>query len=215
MKLRINKAHYPVTVLGYGKRIGLWLQGCSLSCPGCCSQDTWDQDGGAAIDVAELLGWCRDSSGGDLDGVTISGGEPFEQADALAELLSGLRTWAQRLDREVDLLCYSGLPLWRLQANYASILALLDAIIPEPFVQTLPAAVWRGSANQPLVALSDLGRHRYSSGNVLDSAAKRLQIQVDENRIWMIGIPAAGDLERLEANCRERGLLLDGVSWRA
>jgi anaerobic ribonucleoside-triphosphate reductase activating protein len=215
MKLRINKAHYPVTVLGHGKRIGLWLQGCSLGCPGCCSQDTWDKEGGAAIDVAALPDWCRDSSDGDLDGVTLSGGEPFEQPEALAALLSGLRAWTQTLGREVDLLCYSGLPLRRLQADYAPILALLDAIIPEPFVQTLPAAALRGSANQPLVALSDLGRRRYSSGNVSGSAGKRLQIQVDENRIWMIGIPKTGDLERLEASCRERGLLLDGVSWRA
>lgn len=215
MKLRINKAHYPVTVLGYGKRIGLWLQGCSLGCPGCCSQDTWDKDGGAAIDVAELLDWCRAGSGGDPDGVTISGGEPFEQAEALATLLSGLRAWTQSLDREVDLLCYSGLPLRRLQTDYALILALLDAIVPEPFVQMLPATALRGSSNQPLVALSDLGRRRYSGGSVSGSAAKRLQIQVDENRIWMIGIPSAGDLERLEANCRERGLLLDGISWRA
>ena len=39
--IRLNKAHYPVTALGPGRRIGLWLQGCALACPGCISQDSW------------------------------------------------------------------------------------------------------------------------------------------------------------------------------
>ncbi|HSV19446.1 MAG TPA: 4Fe-4S cluster-binding domain-containing protein, partial [Casimicrobiaceae bacterium] len=42
--IELNKAHWPVTVLGPGKRIGLWLQGCSIHCPGCVSQDTWSAD---------------------------------------------------------------------------------------------------------------------------------------------------------------------------
>ena len=40
MLIAINKAHYPVTVLGSGQRIGIWFRGCRLHCPGCVSQDT-------------------------------------------------------------------------------------------------------------------------------------------------------------------------------
>jgi anaerobic ribonucleoside-triphosphate reductase activating protein len=39
MKIAVSKAHYPVTVLGPGKRIGIWL-GCRIQCKGCVSQDT-------------------------------------------------------------------------------------------------------------------------------------------------------------------------------
>jgi hypothetical protein len=46
---------------------------------------------------------------GGVDGVTITGGEPFEHPDGLAELLRGLHAWRADLERPVDILCYSGL----------------------------------------------------------------------------------------------------------
>ena len=49
MKIAINKAHFPVTVLGPGRRIGIWLQGCSIHCKGCVSQDTWAADPGRTV----------------------------------------------------------------------------------------------------------------------------------------------------------------------
>ena len=39
--IAISRIHYPVTTLGPGKRIGIWMQGCSIRCPGCISADTW------------------------------------------------------------------------------------------------------------------------------------------------------------------------------
>ena len=91
--LQLNKAHWPVTVLGPGRRIGLWVQGCTIDCKGCVSQDTWPQDATKAIAVRDLVAWCKRTAGDALDGVTISGGEPFEQPDGLRALLAGLRAW--------------------------------------------------------------------------------------------------------------------------
>src|SRR5215218_593389 len=88
--IQLNKAHWPVTVLGPGRRIGLWMQGCSIHCPGCVSQDTWPADPATAITVDALVDWCRTTTGSALDGVTISGGEPFDQPDALLRLLVAL-----------------------------------------------------------------------------------------------------------------------------
>ena len=212
--LQINKAHYPVTVLGPGKRLGLWLQGCTLRCRGCVSQDTWESDPSRAMKIADLLAWCRKSTGDELGGVTISGGEPFDQPQGLRELLKGLHAWRKQSGRTFDILCYSGYPLLTLQQRHPKLLALLDALIPEPYADGLPLGkIWRGSANQSLVPLSELGRERYAP--YLDAAAdKRIQMAVENKRIWLIGIPERDDMTQLEALCRSRGLTLEQVSWR-
>ncbi len=216
MNIAINRAHYPVTVLGPGKRIGIWLQGCSIRCPACVSQDTWASDAGREMTVATLLAWCRRVAADGVDGITLSGGEPFDQARALTVLLTALHDWRQRSGRDFDILCYSGYPLATLQRKHAGILALLDAVIPEPYVDGLPLAhVWRGSANQPLVPLSARGAARYAAYlTVPAEEGRRMQVAADGGRLWFIGIPQRGDMTALEDLCRQRGLTMDAVSWR-
>ncbi|HMX17539.1 MAG TPA: 4Fe-4S cluster-binding domain-containing protein, partial [Rhodocyclaceae bacterium] len=201
MKIAVNKAHFPVTVLGPGRRIGLWLQGCSIRCKGCVSRDTWEPDPAKAMTVASLLAWCRRTTGGVLDGVTISGGEPFDQPAALAALLDGLQRWRRELARPFDLLCYSGHPLKTLRRDHADILARLDALIPEPYSDGRPlGGLWRGSDNQPLVPLSPLGEARYREAIDAPAASqdKRMQVAVEAGRLWFIGIPHRGDMAALE-----------------
>lgn len=217
MNIRINKAHFPVTVLGPGRRLGIWLQGCSIRCPGCLSRDTWAPHGGSAMAVDALLDWCRATCGEALDGVTLSGGEPFDQAPALAALLDGLDAWRAESGKEFDLLCYSGHPLRTLQKRFPELLARLDAVIAEPFVDGLAQTrLWRGSGNQSLQPLSPLGHARYAPylDATADSQGKRLQMQVDQGRVWYVGIPARGDLDALAALCRERGLEFRDMSWK-
>jgi anaerobic ribonucleoside-triphosphate reductase activating protein len=217
VKIAVNKAHFPVTVLGPGRRIGIWVQGCKIRCKGCVSQDTWEPDPGRETTVARLLAWCRKTSEGIFDGVTISGGEPFDQPRALAALIDGLIAWRDSAGTDFDILCYSGYPLATLQKRHAPLLARLDAIIPEPFVESLPLKhLWRGSANQSLVPLSARGRARYAPfvEATADTFGKRIQAGVDGQRIWFVGIPARGDMAALEASCAARGIALSKVSWR-
>ncbi len=216
VKISINKAHYPVTVLGPGRRVGIWVQGCRIHCPGCVSKDTWAGDPEREMSVARLLAWCRESSGGQLDGVTLSGGEPFDQPKALAALLDGLDHWRTTAGLDFDILCYSGYPLTTLQKRHPRLLDRLDALIPEPYVDTLPLAhLWRGSANQPLELLSERGRQRYAEFVDAPAAAfgKRIQVSVDGRRVWAAGIPERGDMQALEALCKERGLGFADASW--
>lgn len=218
MQISLNKAHYPVTVLGPGKRIGLWFQGCSIHCPDCVSQDTWAVDGGKSLPVGELISWCKSVAKDGLDGVTISGGEPFDQPKALAALLDGLIRWRNKAGLDFDLLCYSGYPLEKLRRQHPDLLVKLDALIPEPFVAALPMdRLWRGSANQSLVALSERGQRVYPPfmDAAADAQGKRMQMGVDQGRVWYVGIPDRGDMAALEALCRERGLSFDQASWKA
>src|ERR1043165_1857353 len=71
--LQLNKAHWPVTVLGPGRRIGLWVQGCTIGCRGCVSQDTWPSDAKKTVAVQDLVAWGRRVSGDAPDRVSLRG----------------------------------------------------------------------------------------------------------------------------------------------
>jgi anaerobic ribonucleoside-triphosphate reductase activating protein len=212
--LLFNKAHYPVTTLGYGTRAGVWTQGCTIGCPGCLSRDTWAADPGRAVEVAAICEWLV-SLPDPLDGVTISGGEPFQQPEALRELLVAVRSWRRRRHAPLDVLVYSGYPLasLRRRTERRDLLALCDAVVAGPYVERLNVGTrWRGSANQVVVPLTELGRERY--GNVTGDERPAVQVSVEPDRIYFIGIPGPGAMERLAADLAGAGVHLDGTSWR-
>ncbi|GAA1782485.1 4Fe-4S cluster-binding domain-containing protein [Actinomadura chokoriensis] len=233
--LLLAKAHYPVTTLGPGTRAGIWTQGCTLHCPGCLSRDTWDADPRRAVPVATVLGWLA-SLPGPVDGVTISGGEPFEQPAALAALLRGVRAWRDEPGREtieLDILVYSGYAYSRLSRSGETreILDMCDAVITGPYVDRLNpggrhsgdgSLLWRGSANQRVVPLSPLGRERYGAvagvGETGEGTGPRVQVSVDEGpegrRVYYIGIPRRGDMEHLTSRLDRAGVRSGDVSWR-
>ena len=218
MKISINKAHYPVTVLGPGIRLGIWLQGCSIGCKECVSQDTWARDPGRDMTVAQLMSWCKQTANAQLEGITISGGEPFDQPDALNALLDALRQWRTRSKMDFDILCYSGYPYATLQKRHVKILRKLDALIPEPYVDAKPLShVWRGSSNQTLQLLSSRGQQKYAPyvAATADQHNKRIQTMLDGDTMWYVGIPARGDMAALEESCNSRGVKLANVSWKS
>lgn len=192
MRIAISRVHFPVTTLGPGRRLGIWFQGCSIRCPGCISADTWAADR-SWLELAELLGrigtWLDRT-----EGITISGGEPFDQADALGALLRSLRERTA-----ADILVYSGYAFERLERSLTAFEGLIDALITEPFVveapQTLPL---RGSDNQRLHRLTALGRSRFADHDEPASEGSAFDVMFDEDgTVWLAGIPRRGDFERL------------------
>lgn len=215
--LALSRIHYPVDVLGPGRRVGIWVQGCTLTCPGCLSRDTWDPHGGQVVAVPDVVQAVLDlTAGRDVSGVTISGGEPFQQPEALEELLELIvPALEQTRTSPVDVLVYSGFGLATLRKRHARILDLIDALIPEPYrAAEAPGGRWRGSSNQPLVLLSDLARARHEVPGSGPQPEATMQVAVDDDGVWMIGVPGPGDLRRLEARLRERGVVLSNTSWR-
>lgn len=79
--------HFPVVTLGPGRRLGIWLQGCSIHCEGCIAPENQPFDEVFMMTVDELMNETADALN-EADGVTISGGEPLDQKDALQCLLS-------------------------------------------------------------------------------------------------------------------------------
>lgn len=216
MKIGLNKVHYPVTALGPGTRIGIWTQGCSIGCADCVSRDTWEPSPLRDVEVPELVAVALELASDGFDGVTISGGEPFDQADVLLDLITRLRAVAAlQSPRRVDILCYSGYPLKVLRLRHREVLASLDAVIAEPFNRRLPTnLIWRGSANQVLEPLSVLGHERYDE--YVDCRPERPPMQLTvASGVMYIGVPRIGEMDRLAEMSRNAGLVQEGASWRA
>ncbi len=153
MNLRLAGYQVDSIVDGPGVRLALFVQGCSRRCPGCHNPETHDPHGGSDASLDQLIGLIACCRG--IDGVTISGGEPFEQATATAAL-------AVRIAQQgLDLAIYSGYTFEELlvkSANDRDVRTMLDAgrlLVDGPFILdeqdlTLP---FRGSRNQRLIDL--------------------------------------------------------------
>ena len=77
---------------GPGFRFAVWAQGCAIRCPGCFNPHFWRADGGRAVTADDLARQAiQAAEDGAIEGVTLLGGEPFEQAGGFASFASSVR----------------------------------------------------------------------------------------------------------------------------
>lgn len=201
MMLYLSRIHFPVTTLGPGRRIGVWFQGCSIRCNGCVSADTWVASKGGVL-VHEIMRaidpWLNQA-----EGITISGGEPFDQPEALIELLKQLRS-----KTSIDILVYSGHTFEKIAPLVNQCNGLIDALISDPYEENTPQTlVLRGSDNQRLHYLTVLGETRFRKfARTLKSSDKTFDIMFEEEgAIWLAGIPKRDDMQRLKTILAKEG----------
>ena len=147
MLIRIAGIVPESIVDGPGFRFTVFTQGCFHNCPGCHNPETHDPTSGRAVTVESLTDAMRNNPL--LDGLTLSGGEPFLQADACALLAAeargmGLNVWA-----------YSGYTFEELAADPEKrrLLTACDVLVDGPFQmseRTLEKR-FRGSRNQRVI----------------------------------------------------------------
>lgn len=172
--MKVARILAPVHSLGPGERVCLWTQGCKKNCKGCISPEMQLQVGknieeaslGEVIKQAALARQCR--------GLTISGGDPFEQEEALFALLKFVRPAFD------DILVYTGYELSELLAGTAGnegkeCLKYIDVLIDGRYIdeKNTRDCVLRGSSNQKIHFLNDSLRDEYEKymkkGRVLES----------------------------------------------
>lgn len=162
---------------GPGSRAVVWVQGCSIGCEGCCNPDMQDRRRRRVVDPLALLERLS-GTGSPLEGLTLTGGEPFEQPRAGALLLAGARAAG------LSTVVYSGRTLADLRnsadAWIGRMLAETDVLIDGPFVRARAGDfLWRGSSNQQIRLLSDRYsaadlKHRHAREEIIvDTAAAR------------------------------------------
>lgn len=213
--LRVSRVHFPVTALGPGTRLGVWVQGCPLACAGCMSRDTWDPDGGTDREVGQLAATWQDAVAAGADGITISGGEPLAQAAALTALLSRIVEVRAMTGSEHDVLLFTGFEPEELDDEQLGAFHMADAVVTGRFRASAPTdLIWRGSANQRMRLNTDLGRRRYAP--FVDEEPERapLQLLAEQDGIRLIGVPRRGTLQTLERTLRGDGFRPEAVTWR-
>ncbi|CAK0756038.1 Anaerobic ribonucleoside-triphosphate reductase-activating protein [Gammaproteobacteria bacterium] len=148
---------------GPGLRSVVWTQGCPFNCSGCFNPDFLSFSGGRIVSVSEIVDWILTEE--DTEGVSFSGGEPFSQASALAEV-------AERVhDAGKGVLIFTGFTSEALYKNtridIQRLLATTDLLVAGPYQRDKPCRhSLLASTNQELIFLTqryrtlDLGHRR-------------------------------------------------------
>ena len=199
--LRVHFCAANVRVLGPGVRYVVWTQGCPRRCPGCVAPEAQPLDGGQLIPVETLAR--RVLRHPDIEGLTLSGGEPFLQCEALCALVDAVR---EKLDAGV--IVYTGYTLEELQAmdrpEVRAFLSRIDLLIDGPYIEELNDGLsLRGSSNQRVLCLTE--RYRDALGEYGREGGRPLECRVGENGFFVVGIPDRDALDMLHKTNKNGG----------
>lgn len=151
-RMRIASTMSDSIVDGPGLRFTVFTQGCPHNCPGCHNPETHDPAGGHEVTVEELAE--KIGKNPLTDGLTLSGGDPFLQAEECAKLAAlahgqGKNVWTYT-GYTWEILTAAGRPDWD------ALLAETDVLVDGPFVAAQKSydALFRGSTNQRLIDMA-------------------------------------------------------------
>ena len=148
----IDRILYPVSSLGPGNRLCIWVSGCEARCKGCANPELWKQLSEQQITVDNLAVMIKKQlKGKKIDGITISGGEPFNQAVEIVKLL-------ELLNIKGDVLVFSGYLIdeIRKDINKNLLLEKIDVLVDGKYIEEFNdgKSGLRGSSNQQIHILS-------------------------------------------------------------
>lgn len=147
MTINILNILHDTTVDGPGFRTSIYCAGCRHACKGCHNPQSWDFNGGHAMEVDELL---QEVLSDPFADVTFSGGDPLYQAKGFAELARRIKSESKK-----TIWCYTGFLFEELLHNTEAmeLLAYTDVLVDGPFMQDLrdEELLFRGSRNQRII----------------------------------------------------------------
>lgn len=170
---------------GPGCRCGIWFQGCSLGCKDCFNPETHPHEPNHLVPIEDLVKWVLSLSV--IEGVSISGGEPFEQAEGLSLFLKTIKRRTNHNSEVLSVLVYTGYEIDFLTSspdkNIQEAMSYIDILCAGPFIEELrnDSLLWCGSLNQQLHYLTD----RY--GQWME---KEWKIHVPSEEITIAGVKA-------------------------
>jgi len=166
-------------VNGPGNRFVLWTQGCSKGCKNCFNPETWSYEVYKELSPRQIFELIKNF---ELEGVTISGGDPLEQEDELLELLFLLK----EIKLPKGIILFSGFSRNEIRENpiREKCLSYIDVLIDGRYVEELKVeSSLRGSSNQKFYFFSDkISREELSFD-------QEIEISLLEEDIMMTGFP--------------------------
>ena len=177
----------PVHTLGPGRRVTLWTQGCGKKCPDCTAPELQKFRKELEIPESMLARMLTDAARrNSCSGLTISGGDPFEQSAALLSLLRLLR------GKFEDILVYTGFTMEEIRAGTAGkegveCLQYMDVLIDGRYVAHLndPSCTLRGSSNQKIWYLTQGMEEKYAE---YLAAGRKVENFIHQDHVVTVGI---------------------------
>ena len=202
--MQIARIYYPVKTLGPGDRIGIWTVGCQQRCYRCSNPELWDADPIKDIDLTTIQNTLlRVKAENRIDGITISGGEPFLYPEELCRLVLFLKR-----DISEDILIYTGYTIdelyWSEDPYTIKALENIAVLIDGPYVDNLNDDTGlRGSSNQQILFIDSRYERKYRNTML----HKRFVQNVHYNGgLVSFGIPLKNYKENLSTQLRQRGI---------
>lgn len=196
----IARILYPVNVLGPGKRIGIWFNGCNHHCLGCSNPELWtpQERYKTTLDILMRLieHICKTQL---VDGFTLTGGDPFAQSDALQQLLPELTKFSD------DILVYTGFDYDEVLLKYPEIVSQIGVLIDGKYIQERNSGViLRGSDNQRIIILNEQLTDKYH--RYLATAQNEIQNFTALDGVISVGIHRPGYEDQVDTLLRGKGL---------
>jgi anaerobic ribonucleoside-triphosphate reductase activating protein len=185
MNIRLYMLQPSTGALGPGSRFAIWTQGCERRCPDCISPKSRSFDGGEVRDTVDLARQVAETPG--IEGLTVSGGEPFLQAKALCELIETVKN-----SRDLGVIIYTGYVLQELLdsdiPDAKKLLGLCDLLIDGPYKEEYnDGKSLRGSSNQKIIPLTERYREYLEA---YGTEGRNIEVIVRENgKVRIVGIP--------------------------
>ena len=191
---------YPVNVLGPGKRIGIWFNGCKHHCPGCSNPELWEPQERYHTSLETILQLIRRiCSLHPVDGFTLTGGDPFMQPTALRQLLPELSQISQ------DILVYTGFEYSDVLKEHPDIVSQIGVLIDGRYVQERnTGATLRGSDNQNIIIINHRLDKKYHC--YLETAKNEIQNFTALDGVISVGIHKPGYENQVDTLLRGKGL---------
>lgn len=186
--------------LGPFLRFAIWVQGCPFHCPDCMTPNALPESGGKWIRISELAQRIQETP--EIEGLTLTGGEPFAQAGALTKLINQTRQL-----KNLGVIVYSGYTLKKLQhlaacqPDIAAFLQVIDLLIDGAYITALnDGASLRGSSNQQIHLLTE--RYATVINDYYGQSKRPVEIHLTKNNIMLVGVPGEEMLKKWQNQFR-------------
>lgn len=174
--------------LGPYERYAIWVQGCNKCCSGCISPDAQPLDGGYTVEVEHLVHEILSQP--DVEGITISGGEPFLQQDALCALIDAVRN-----QRDLGVIIYTGM-LYE-EISDTPLVTRCDLLIDGEYIEALNDDLsLRGSSNQRIICITD--RYADAVERYYGRPGRKMEFMIENGHVSMVGIPSKNTSQMLK-----------------
>ncbi len=183
----VERVLCPIKSLGPGNRLVLWTKGCGKNCINCASPEMASIKNAKEVSIEDLFRMISNIYEMEkFNGITISGGDPFEQISELIQLIKKLRLLTD------DILVYTGF-VWdefKLTINENlknEIEKNISVLIDGPYIDELNISdvVLRGSSNQKIIYFDNTKKETYEK--YLLEGRKLQNLMVDE-KMLTVGI---------------------------